>query len=219
MHDSSREAYEGLLQWHSGSWCLRLWFYGNMKGKIVTTEKQERYSSWPFREGLPFHVLLPWHPPHLSPQSTNTWFWAPNSQAWEHKRVHTSRAQQTLGDTPYRKVSENQTRWTECFLMAVWHKVIYSWETVLLQRQNTGPGERDEVKIKLASHHSDWEQTGLDGNSVAETHVTNLSESVSSKTEVSTRGLVKVKGNRVHDVFSTATDRCDALSQRQQSPL
>ena len=43
--------------------------------------------------------------------------------------------------------------------------------------------------------------------------MTDLSESVSSKTEVSTRGLVKVKGNRVHDVSSTATDRCDALSQ------
>lgn len=95
------------------------------------TEKSERHLSWPFWEGLPFHALLP-------PPSTSL---TPNPLGWEHQSQGSGLLLLKPGNTnmsihpepnrlletlPYRKVSENQTSWTECFLAAAWHQAVYS---------------------------------------------------------------------------------------------
>lgn len=173
MHDSSREAYEALLQWHSGNWCLRLWMYGNMEEKIVKWQRNQK-GIWAghCERVFPSMPSCP-HPPHLSHQiplggNTKAWvlvfyFSSPGTQtcpytqsptdSWRHFPI--GKSQRT------RQVGRSASLWQPDTKLSI------LGDTVLHQRQKTGPDWRGEVKTKLASHHNGREHTGLDRNPAA----------------------------------------------------
>ena len=125
-----------------------------MRGKIVMTEKPERYSSWPFREGFP----LP-RPPALPPNTSLTTkhqylgsgLLIPRP---ENTNVYIHPEPNRLLETLPIGKSQRIRQVGQCFLMAVWYKVTYSWET------------KQSPKTPKAKHWPRWERWSWDKSSL-----------------------------------------------------